>query len=50
MSIAKGTFSLSCNNCKKQHNVYADEADFECIGGDSDRGMGNEICIHGSQL
>ena len=41
MSIVNGTFSVTCNNCGKQHDFQADEADFDATSG-SERQMGPE--------
>ena len=41
MSIVKGTFSLTCSKCNKQHDFTSDEADFDATSG-SERQMGPE--------
>ncbi len=41
MSIVKGTLSITCNKCGKQHDFSADEADFDANNG-SERQMGSE--------
>ncbi len=41
MSIVKGTFSLTCNKCGKQHGFNEEETDFDMNMG-SERSMGSE--------
>lgn len=41
MSIAKGTFTITCDKCGEKHDFLAEEADFESTGG-SERQMGPE--------
>lgn len=41
MSIVKGTFSLNCLNCRKQHDFLASDSDFNPQFG-SERQMGSE--------
>lgn len=41
MSIVKGTFSLNCDKCGKQHDFAEDDADFDATSG-SERQMGPE--------
>lgn len=42
MSIAEGMFSVICDKCRTTHDFPAEEADFDCTGGDQDRQMGPE--------
>lgn len=41
MNIVNGTFSLTCDNCSKQHDFASDESDFDNTSG-SERQMGTE--------
>lgn len=41
-TISEGTFTIKCDVCKNTTDFPANESEFECTGGDSDREMGIE--------